>query len=62
MKVKSKLAKALEGQHGFTVGSVLKFVGMDYEEYDEVTHIFKDESGEIQYLIESEFEWLEATA
>jgi uncharacterized protein YdeI (BOF family) len=53
------LAKALEGQHAFKVGSVLKFIGMDYEEWGEETYIFRDDHNEIQHLIKEEFKWLE---
>jgi hypothetical protein len=56
-----KVATALEGQHEFKVGSVLKFVGMDYE-YEEEAFIFKGENGKIQDLFKGEFEWVEKSA
>lgn len=52
-------AIALEGQHAFKVGSVLVFKGMNYDSYEEVAYVFKDDHNEIQELFECEFKWVE---
>lgn len=53
-----RLATALEGQHDYKVGSVITFMGMDYEAYEEETLIFKNEHGVIMYLVDGEFKWV----
>lgn len=57
MIAKGRKAIAKKGIHIFEIGTELEFLRLDYDSYDLECYVFKDSKGQVDDLVESEFEW-----